>query len=67
MLIVQYGFLGLGSGCCNTHRLALSTTVKAMVVYVEIVVMLKWNWVLLLLMMGKVFVGSIICVTSLAT
>ena len=47
--------------------LALSTTVKTTVVHMEIVVMLLWNWLLLLLLMGKVFVGSVICVASLAT
>ena len=38
-----------------------STTVKTTVVYVEIVVMLQWNWVLLLLTC-KVSVENVTCV-----
>ena len=66
-LIMQHGFLGLGSGRCNTHLLVRSTAVKATVVYMEIVVMLRWNWVLLLLMMIRGFVANATCVAKLAT
>ena len=44
-----------------------STTVKATVVHVAIVVMLQWNWVLLLLLMVKGFMASVTCVVKLGT
>ena len=44
-----------------------STTVKATVVHVEIVVMLQWNWVLLLLLTVRFSMERYTCVVSLAT
>ena len=42
-----------------------STAVKAMVDNVEVIDILVWNWVLLLLLMGKVSMGSVTCAVKL--
>ena len=66
-LTVLCGFLGLGSGRYKTRLLIRSTDMKATVASMEIVGMHRWSWVLLLLLMGKVSMGSVICMASLAT
>ena len=48
-------------------HLVHSIVEKTTVVNMKIVAMLRWNWVLLLLLTGKGSVGSAICVERLGT